>query len=70
MSRVLQVLLICSILGLGLAGSCGIKPVPFPYTDGVEEIKLIRETLQDIAATLSEIGEGMDNIHNVMPISP
>ena len=57
MSRMLQVLLICSILSLGLAGSCNVKPVPFPYTDGVEEMKLIRQTLEDIAATLKEIGE-------------
>ena len=55
--EMLQVLFICVIFGLGMAGSCSIKPVPFPFTDGVEEIRKIRETLQDIATTLTNIGK-------------
>ena len=48
--------LICFFFGLGIAGSCGVKPVPFPFTDGVEEIRMIRETLEDISGSLSDIG--------------
>ena len=53
----LKVFLICVFFGLGMAGFCNVKPVPFPFTDGVEEIRKIRETLQDIATTLTNIGK-------------
>ena len=59
---VIRVLLIqCSLFGLGYAGSCKVEKVPFPFTDGVEEIRLIRETLHDIAASLRDIGESITN---------